>query len=71
MEIGDILQKYRDRILDEWVERLHKEVSSAYSSLSINALYSTCSAAFEANYERVRSEFFGMLFAGRIVLFLI
>ena len=51
MEIGDILQKYRDRILDEWVERLHKEVSSAYSSLSINALYSTCSAAFEANYD--------------------
>jgi len=51
MELGDILQKYRDMILDEWVERLHKEVSPAYSSVSVNSLYSTCSAAFEANYD--------------------
>ena len=50
MDTANILRRYRKSVIQEWVRRLHTEVSPAYSALSMETLYSTCSAAFEANF---------------------
>ncbi len=50
MEIAEILRSYREGIIEEWVRRLHDEVSPAYTAQPIESLYSTVSAAADANF---------------------
>ena len=50
MEIAEILKYYRESIIEEWVRRLHWEVSPAYSAEKIETLNYTCSSAYDANF---------------------
>ena len=50
MEIAKILTSYRKNVVEEWVRRLHAEVSPMYSAEKIATLNYTCSSAYDANY---------------------
>ena len=50
MRIADILKSHREDVLQEWIRRLHTEVSAAYSAEKVETLFGTCSAAFDANF---------------------
>ncbi|RLB22483.1 MAG: hypothetical protein DRG71_07075, partial [Deltaproteobacteria bacterium] len=43
------LKSHRQRIIDEWVKRLHCEVSKRYSERPVEELRETVTQAFEAN----------------------
>lgn len=49
MNLGDILRTYRGKLIQEWVRRLHTEVSPAYRAQSVDALYATVTAIADAN----------------------
>ncbi len=50
MKLKDILIKYRDDVIQEYVKRLQSEVSSRYSKRPYDELLITCSAAYDASY---------------------
>ncbi len=50
MNLTEILKTCRKRIVDEWVYRLHTEVSERYSDRRVGELFRTVSKANEANY---------------------
>ena len=50
MNLAEILKTYRKRIIDEWIYRLHTEVSERYSGRQIDELSRTVSRANEANH---------------------
>ncbi|WP_028322336.1 ATP-binding protein [Desulfatiglans anilini] len=50
MNLSEILLRHRDRIIHEWVERLHGDVSPTYSALPEENLLRTIPAVTDANY---------------------
>lgn len=50
MNLKETLEKFQDRIVDEWIYRLHTEVSERYSARPLDELFQTVSKANEANY---------------------
>jgi PAS domain S-box-containing protein len=50
MNLAEILKKYRKQIADEWIYRLHSEVSERYRGRPVDELFHTVSRANEANY---------------------
>lgn len=50
MDLLETLKKYHRRIVDEWIHRLHTEVSERYSVRPVDELFRTVSKANEANY---------------------
>ena len=50
MNLAEILKTYRKKVVDEWVYRLHTEVSDRYSGRRVDELFRTVSKANEANY---------------------
>ncbi len=50
MNFAEILKKYRKQIADEWIYRLHSEVSERYRGRPVDELFHTVSRANEANY---------------------
>lgn len=50
MNLLEILKKYHQSIVDEWIHRLHTEVSERYCNRPIDELFKTVSRANEANY---------------------
>jgi PAS domain S-box-containing protein len=50
MNFLEILKNYRKRIVDEWVHRLHTEVSDRYAIRPLDELFSTVSKANDGNY---------------------
>ncbi|MBM4277882.1 MAG: PAS domain S-box protein [Deltaproteobacteria bacterium] len=50
MNLLEILKKYRQQIVDEWVHRLHTEVSERYSVRPLDELFHTVSRAYDGNY---------------------
>ena len=51
MDLPEILKTYRKQIVDEWIHRLHTEVSDRYCGRPIDELFYTVSRAKEANYQ--------------------
>jgi PAS domain S-box-containing protein len=49
MNLAEILKTYRKKLVDEWVDRLHTEVSERYSGRRVDELFRTVSKANEAN----------------------
>ena len=49
MTFLEILKSYREKIVDEWMHRLHTEVSERYSSRPVGELFDTVSRANDAN----------------------
>jgi PAS domain S-box-containing protein len=50
MNFTEILKKHRKHIVDEWVHRLHTEVSDRYAVRPLGELFSTVSKANDGNY---------------------
>jgi PAS domain S-box-containing protein len=50
MNFTEILKKHRRHIVDEWVHRLHTEVSDRYAFRPLDELYATVSKANDGNY---------------------
>jgi PAS domain S-box-containing protein len=50
MNLAETLKTYRKKLVDEWVYRLHMEVSERYSARREDELFRTVSKANEANY---------------------
>src|SRR4030043_608863 len=50
MDLTEILKTYRGKIVDEWIYRLHTEVSERYSGRREDELFRTVSKASEANH---------------------
>ncbi len=50
MNLVEILKKYRERIVEEWIYRLHTEVSERYRGRPVDELFRTVSRANEANF---------------------
>ena len=50
MNLAEILKTYRKRIVDEWIYRLHTEVSERYSGRQVDELFRTVSKANAANH---------------------
>lgn len=50
MDLIEILKKYRHQMVDEWIHRLHTEVSDRYRVRPLGELFHTVSMANEANY---------------------
>lgn len=48
--LSQFLDANRKRIIDEWVMRLHSEVSKRYTKRPLKELYGTVTEAFDANY---------------------
>ena len=51
MNLAEILKKHHKRIVDEWIYRLHTEVSERYRGRPVDELFHTVSRASQANYE--------------------
>lgn len=51
MKLAEILKTYRKQIVDEWIYRLHTEVSDRYRGRPVDELFHTVSRASQANYE--------------------
>ena len=51
MNLAEILKTYRKQIVDEWIYRLHTEVSDRYRGRPVDELFHTVSRASQANYE--------------------
>ncbi len=47
--LSEFLDNHRQRIIDEWVRRLHSEVSVRYSDRPVEELMETVTQAYEAN----------------------
>lgn len=50
MNLLEILKKYRHQMVEEWIHRLHTEVSDRYRVRPLGELFHTVSMANEANY---------------------
>jgi PAS domain S-box-containing protein len=50
MNLVEILKKNREQIVDEWIYRLHTEVSERYRGRPVDELFHTVSRANEANF---------------------
>jgi sigma-B regulation protein RsbU (phosphoserine phosphatase) len=50
MDLTEILKTYRGKIVDEWIYRLHTEVSERYCGRPEDELFRTVSKANEANH---------------------
>ncbi len=50
MNLAEILKTHREKLVDEWVYRLHTEVSQRYCGRPIDELFRTVSKANEANH---------------------
>ena len=50
MNLAETLKTYRKKIVDEWVYRLHTEVSERYSGRRVDELFRTVTRANEANF---------------------
>lgn len=50
MNLLEILKKYRHQMVEEWIHRLHTEVSDRYSVRPLGELFQTVSKANDANY---------------------
>jgi len=50
VDLSEILKKYRQRIVDEWIHRLHTEVSDRYAERPLDELFHTVSRAYNGNY---------------------
>ncbi len=50
MDLLEILKEYRQQIVDEWIHRLHTEVSERYSNRPLDELFHTVSRAYDGNY---------------------
>ncbi len=50
MNLRETLEKYHKRIVEEWIHRLHTEVSDRYCARPVDELFLTVSKANEANY---------------------
>ncbi len=50
MNLKETLEKFNNRIVDEWIYRLHTEVSERYCARPVDELFLTVSKANEANY---------------------
>lgn len=61
MNLAKILETYRTGLIEEWVRRLHAEVSPAYAAQTIDALYATVSTVAEANYAALVENDFSLL----------
>jgi PAS domain S-box-containing protein len=48
--LASILEKHREKIIEDWVERLHAAVSERYSARPLEELYSTVSGANDASF---------------------
>jgi len=58
MNLAETLRRYRGKIVDEWVHRLHAEVSERYSGRRVDELFRTVHKANEANYAvLIRNDF--------------
>ncbi len=51
MNLAEILKTHRKQIVDEWIYRLHTEVSERYRGRPVDELFHTVSRASEANYQ--------------------
>jgi len=50
MDVAEILKSYRESVIEEWVQRLHREVSPKYFAEKVETLDYTCSSAYDANF---------------------
>jgi PAS domain S-box-containing protein len=50
MNLLEILKEYRQQIVDEWIHRLHTEVSERYNNRPLDELFHTVSRAYDGNY---------------------
>lgn len=50
MNLSEVLLRHRERIIHEWVERLHRDVSPTYSALPEENISRTIPAVTDANY---------------------
>lgn len=50
MNLVEILKKYRNQMVEEWIYRLHTEVSDRYRGRPLGELFHTVSMANEANF---------------------
>ncbi len=50
MDLRNILETHRDKIIREWVSRMHTEVSERYSARPVEEITLTISEAAEANF---------------------
>jgi len=58
MDVVEILKSYRESVIEEWVQRLHWEVSPRYFAEKIETLEFTCSSAYDANFRAfIHSDF--------------
>jgi len=48
--LAEFHHRNRSMIIQEWVEKLHREVGKQYASRPVGELYGTVSEAFEANH---------------------
>lgn len=61
MRIAGILEKHRDEIIAEWVERLRYQAGSHYVNRPSGELYITVAAAFDASYGVLVSRDYSMI----------
>jgi len=66
----DFREKYRAKIIHEWVERLSTQVGEQYARRPKKELYVTCTGAFEANFQLLLHDDYGPidLFIDKITL---
>jgi len=50
MHVADILQRCRDEVVAEWVDRLHAEMGPHYGRRPSEELKITCASAYDASY---------------------
>ena len=50
MTLKELLEAYHDEIVEQWVHRLHTDVSERYSSRPVDELFATVSRAADANF---------------------
>jgi PAS domain S-box-containing protein len=57
--LSDFAERYRPKIVREWVERLSSEVGEQYARRPRHELYGTCTGAFDANFQLLLYEDYG------------
>jgi len=65
----DFREKYRAKIIHEWVDRLSTQVGEQYARRPRKELYGTCTGAFEANFQLLLHDDYGPidLFIDKII----
>ena len=57
--LWDFREKYRSKIIHEWVDRLSTEVGEQYARRPRKELFGTCTGAFEANFHVLLNDDYG------------